>query len=222
MASSLATLALLASPALAAEAIASGDEGTITVTASRTGADIRDLPIAVSVIDAEAIGRQLGQSTDVLRLLDVTVPGLNLSTGGRSQCGTTIRGRTPNFMLNGVPANQDLRPSNCNSAFQLSPVALERVETAQLSLDASSGASIALEGTCAGLAMESSSGASVSAGQLTCRTGTLRAGSGASITVGLTEAVTAKADSGASITVKGSPASTQIEKSISGSVNITR
>lgn len=124
----LLVMALLAAPAMAAEDAASADGGTITVTASRTGADIRDLPISVSVIDAEAIGRQLGQSTDVLRLLDVTVPGLNLSTGGRSQCGTTIRGRTPNFMLNGVPANQDLRPSNCNSAFQISPFALERVE----------------------------------------------------------------------------------------------
>lgn len=125
---SLLAIAVLAGPAIAAEGAVATDEGTITVTASRSGADIRDLPIAVSVVDAEAIGRQLGQSTDVLRLLDVTVPGLNLSTGGRSQCQTTIRGRTPNFMLNGVPANQDLRPSNCNSAFQISPFALERVE----------------------------------------------------------------------------------------------
>jgi iron complex outermembrane recepter protein len=119
---------LFAVPAMAAGDTASGEEASITVTASRTGADIRDLPIAVSVVDAEAIGRQLGQSTDILRLLDVTVPGLNLSTGGRSQCQATIRGRTPNFMLNGVPANQDLRPSNCNSAFQITPFALERVE----------------------------------------------------------------------------------------------
>lgn len=122
----LATLAFSA-PALAEDADADMD-ATITVTASRTGADIRDLPIAVSVLDTETLQRQFSQSTDILRALDVTVPGLNLSTGGRSQCLTTIRGRTPSFQLNGVPANQDLRPSNCNSAFQISPFALERVE----------------------------------------------------------------------------------------------
>ena len=125
---SLFALALAgAAPALATDADADLD-ATITVTASRTGADIRDLPIAVSVLDAETLERQFGQSTDILRALDVTVPGLNLSTGGRSQCLTTIRGRTPSFQLNGVPANQDLRPSNCNAAFQVSPFALERVE----------------------------------------------------------------------------------------------
>jgi iron complex outermembrane receptor protein len=113
---------------LQAEEVPSDTAATITVTASRTGADIRELPIAVSVIDAESLEQQFGQSTDILRALDVTVPGLNLSAGGRSQCLTTIRGRTPSFQLNGVPANQDLRPSNCNSAFQVSPFALERVE----------------------------------------------------------------------------------------------
>ena len=117
----------MGTPALAGDADADMD-ATITVTASRTGADIRDLPIAVSVLDTETLQRQFAQSTDILRALDVTVPGLNLSTGGRSQCLTTIRGRTPSFQLNGVPANQDLRPSNCNSAFQISPFALERVE----------------------------------------------------------------------------------------------
>ena len=123
----LAGLATAGAPALAEDADA-GLDATITVTASRTGADIRDLPIAVSVLDTETLERQFAQSTDILRALDVTVPGLNLSTGGRSQCLTTIRGRTPSFQLNGVPANQDLRPSNCNSAFQISPFALERVE----------------------------------------------------------------------------------------------
>jgi outer membrane receptor protein involved in Fe transport len=34
----------------------------------------------------------------------------------------------PAFQLNGVPANQDLRPSNCNSGFQISPFAIERIE----------------------------------------------------------------------------------------------
>jgi iron complex outermembrane receptor protein len=100
----------------------------VTVTASRMSRALSEIPTAVSVLDARSIDQQIGLSTDLLRALDVTVPGLNVSAGGRSQCLTNIRGRTPSFQINGVPANQDLRPSNCNSAFQLSPFAVERVE----------------------------------------------------------------------------------------------
>jgi iron complex outermembrane receptor protein len=100
----------------------------VTVTAARTSRSLAEIPTAVSVLDESSLTRQTGLSTDLLRALDVTVPGLNVSAGGRSQCLTNIRGRTPSFQINGVPANQDLRPSNCNSAFQLSPFAVERIE----------------------------------------------------------------------------------------------
>lgn len=100
----------------------------ISVTASRSAQRIDELPTAVSVLESRDLESQLGLSTDILRALDATVPGLNVSAGGRSQCLTNIRGRTPSFQINGVPANQDLRPSNCNSAFQISPFAIERVE----------------------------------------------------------------------------------------------
>jgi iron complex outermembrane recepter protein len=100
----------------------------MTVTGSRLSSAVADIPTAISVLDSAALTQQFGLSTDLLRALDVRVPGLNVSAGGRSQCLTNIRGRTPSFQINGVPANQDLRPSNCNSAFQLSPFAIERVE----------------------------------------------------------------------------------------------
>lgn len=100
----------------------------VTVTASRTGAKVEDLPVAVSIVDNQALDEQFARSTDILRALDFTVPGLNQSSGTRSQCLSRVRGRRPQFLVNGVPANQELRPSNCNSAFQLSPFALERVE----------------------------------------------------------------------------------------------
>jgi iron complex outermembrane receptor protein len=128
---SAAGAAGLASDALqggAASAVGDAEAQVITVTASRSGEAIEDLPVAVTVLDEAALARQLQQSGDILRALDFTVPGLNLSTGGRSQCLTRVRGRVPAFQINGVPANQDLRPSNCNSAFQISPFALERVE----------------------------------------------------------------------------------------------
>jgi iron complex outermembrane receptor protein len=126
-----AALVIAAGPGAAAEAVlddAGAAADTITVTASRTGEDIAEIPVSVSLLDQETLDRQFRQSTDVLRALDFVVPGLNLSAGGRSQCLTRVRGRVPAFQLNGVPANQDLRPSNCNSAFQISPFAIERIE----------------------------------------------------------------------------------------------
>lgn len=126
-----AALAVAAGTTAAAETALDGAASpvdTITVTASRTGEEIAKIPVSVSVLDQETLDRQFRQSTDVLRALDFVVPGLNLSAGGRSQCLTRVRGRVPAFQLNGVPANQDLRPSNCNSAFQISAFAIERVE----------------------------------------------------------------------------------------------
>jgi len=100
----------------------------ITVTGSRTGARVREVATSISVLPEQALADQLAVSQNILAVLDVTVPGLNVSTGGRGGCLTKIRGRTVNFQINGVPANQELRPSTCNSVFQVNPFALEQVE----------------------------------------------------------------------------------------------
>jgi iron complex outermembrane receptor protein len=46
----------------------------------------------------------------------------------RSGCRTNIRGRAAQFLINGVPTNDNLRRSNCGSLFGLSPHAIERIE----------------------------------------------------------------------------------------------
>ncbi len=126
--------ALAAAAALLPAQVAWGQEaedaekGEITVTGSRVGAELKDIPIAVSVLDREDLSLQFGLSTNLLRALDATVPGLNVSNGDRSQSTTTIRGRTPSFQINGIPVNQGLRPSNSNSAVQISPYGLDRIE----------------------------------------------------------------------------------------------
>ena len=125
-------LATLSVPGLANETVPIAPDqttpGDVVVTASRSGAPVEELPVAVTVLNEADLAEQLTRSGDILRALDFTVPGLNLSAGGRSQCLTRVRGRVPAFQINGVPANQDLRPSNCNSAFQISPFAIERIE----------------------------------------------------------------------------------------------
>lgn len=121
-----------AQPAWAQEAETPTSEAVqdseITVTGSRIGAALKDVPIAISILNRAELATQFGLSSNLLRALDATVPGLNVSNGDRSQSTTTIRGRTPSFQINGIPVNQGLRPSNSNSAVQISPYALDRIE----------------------------------------------------------------------------------------------
>ncbi len=102
----IAILGAGAAPALAKVPEPDAD-ATITVTASRTGAAIRDPPICGSVLDSDALARQFGQPTDIRRAPDLTVPGLNLSTGDRSRCLTTIRGHTPSLLRCHATAMQE-------------------------------------------------------------------------------------------------------------------
>jgi iron complex outermembrane receptor protein len=101
----------------------------VTVTGSRMQKQISDVTTSVSIVTEEQLAEQFSISNDVLDALNSTVPGLNVSQGfGRIGCNMNVRGRTANFQINGIPVNQDLRESNCNAMYQISPFALERIE----------------------------------------------------------------------------------------------
>lgn len=126
LAISLAVLAAsLAASAQAAEADATVTE--LVVTASRTGASVEELPISVSVATEADLAAQLDLSTNIMRALELTVPGLAPQQGGRLNC-PKIRGRLTAVQINGVPVTEDIRQSSCDQVYQLSPFALERVE----------------------------------------------------------------------------------------------
>jgi iron complex outermembrane receptor protein len=102
---------------------------TVTVTGSRMKKQLSDVTTSISVVNEKALAEQFSISTDVLEALNVTVPGLNVSQGyNRQGCNMNVRGRQANFQINGIPVNQDLRESNCNAMYQVSPFALERIE----------------------------------------------------------------------------------------------
>lgn len=117
--------ALAATPALAQGRDA---EETIIVTATRSGSGLEELATSVSVIDEEELAEQLDYSTNILRAVEVAVPGLSPQGEGRLGCLVNIRGRQTSIQINGIPVNQDLRRSNCNAMFQISPFAIERIE----------------------------------------------------------------------------------------------
>lgn len=101
----------------------------ITVTASRVPRALSDLPISVTQIEEPELRTQLATSSNVLESLDVLVPGLTASQEeARMGCRTNIRGRQAQFLINGVPTNDNLRRSSCSSLYGISPFALERIE----------------------------------------------------------------------------------------------
>ena len=129
--------ALLAAPPAWAEDAAAvdaaeeapGDNGTIVVTATRSGSVIENLPVSVSVVEEEDLSEQLQQNRNVLLGLEFAVPGLSIQAPeNRSSCGTQLRGRNAAFLINGVPVNEDLRQGSCTAPFALTPFAVERVE----------------------------------------------------------------------------------------------
>lgn len=124
---SAAALAMPAIPA-AAQSGLEDDEELIVVTGTRSSAAIENLPISVSVVDTAELARQLDFSSNILRAVEFAVPGLSPQGEGRLGCSVNIRGRETSIQINGVPVNQDLRASNCNAMFQISPFAIERVE----------------------------------------------------------------------------------------------
>lgn len=101
----------------------------ITVTGSRVPRALSDVATSVSSLGEAAIRDQFSVSTNVLESLDALVPGLTVSQEEfRSGCSTNVRGRQAQFLVNGVPTNDNLRRSSCSSLFSVSPFALEQVE----------------------------------------------------------------------------------------------
>jgi iron complex outermembrane receptor protein len=111
-----------------AEVVANDDNRTIVVSASRSGTSLSDLPISTSVVSEEELAEQLDFSTNIMRALEFTVPGLAPQRESRSNCSPNIRGRATAILINGVPVNETLRQSTCNQMYQLSPFAVGQVE----------------------------------------------------------------------------------------------
>lgn len=122
-------LAVLASSTHAQQAAEVAKLESITVTGSRAPTALSDLSTSISVVGEAEVREQLELKTNILGALDVLVPGLTVSRGeARSGCSTNIRGRQAQFLINGVPTNDNLRRSNCGSLFGINPFAIERIE----------------------------------------------------------------------------------------------
>lgn len=124
---SMAIAAVLCTAAQAQEINQQQDLEHIIVTGSRFTESINEVPVSVTVIDRETIKQQLQVSAELQNLLAVHVPGFAPSNSTTSNFGTTLRGRMPLVMIDGVPQSTPLRNGGLGIR-TLDPDIIERIE----------------------------------------------------------------------------------------------
>jgi len=77
-------------------------------TASRLPEDIKAMPGSVTLLDEKEISEQLRSSTDLEALLGQLVPGMGTSSASPANFTTSLRGRKPIILVDGIPLTDTL------------------------------------------------------------------------------------------------------------------
>lgn len=97
------------------------------VTASRIEKPLSAIPNTVTVIDQTELSQQLSINHDLSTLLGNLVPGFSPSRQKMSNSGETLRGRSPLYLIDGVPQSNPLRDGS-RDGVTIDPAMIERVE----------------------------------------------------------------------------------------------
>ncbi|MEM8770068.1 MAG: head GIN domain-containing protein [Pseudomonadota bacterium] len=101
-------------------------------------------------------------------------------------------------------------------------ITAEGIDSADFSVDASSGANVVVVGKCGDVSVDISSGANVNARDLQCSNAAVDASSGANAKVYAENEADAEASSGALVTVYGEPTKVTADKSSGGTVRVKK
>lgn len=122
---SLASL-LVALPALAQDAEpASLDE--VVVTATRIEAPRSALAATIEVIDARAVEQQTALGASAVETVAALVPSFSPTRQKLSGFGESLRGRSPLYLVDGVPQSTPLRDDS-RDGYTIDPFFIDRVE----------------------------------------------------------------------------------------------
>ncbi len=99
----------------------------LTITTSRVEKPLSSIPNTVTVITEEDIQQQLGISHDISALLSSYLPGFTPARQKLSGSGETLRGRSPLFLVDGVPQSNPLR-DGARDGHTIDPSMLARIE----------------------------------------------------------------------------------------------
>ncbi len=100
------------------------------VSASRSGIEADKAPQTVVIIEKEEIEKQLTISNNSSDVLANLLPSYTPSRGKMNGSGETLRGRTPLFLIDGVPQSNPLRPTG-REAHTIDFSMVERIEVVQ-------------------------------------------------------------------------------------------
>tara|TARA_B100001939_G_scaffold338664_1_gene344523 strand:+ start:11484 stop:13640 length:2157 start_codon:yes stop_codon:yes gene_type:complete len=89
--------------------VAELEEIVVVASGSRLPASLSSFPGSVSIVKLEDLETQRGLSTDMGTILGYAVPGLGTSTFTANNRSTTLRGRKPAILIDGVPIDTPLR-----------------------------------------------------------------------------------------------------------------
>lgn len=125
--SSLALAVALAGAAQAQGVGQGGEAEEVIVTATRAPKPITAIPNTVRVLDRETLDAQLAVSTSLLDSLSFSIPSFAPGRQKMTSTGESLRGRTPLYLVDGVPQSTPLRDGK-RSGFTIDPTFLDRVE----------------------------------------------------------------------------------------------
>ena len=103
------------------------DLSEVVVSAARTSAVATSLPIKVNVIGTREIERQQALVGSPAELVANVVPSFSPARQKLSGYGESFRGRSPLFLVDGVPQSNPLRDGS-RDGFTIDPEVVERVE----------------------------------------------------------------------------------------------
>lgn len=100
---------------------------TIIVTATRVPTPITAIPSTVRIIDRQDLETQLAVSPSLIDSLSFSIPGLAPGRQKLTSTGESLSGRTPLYLVDGVPQSTPLRDGK-RSGFTVDPAFVDRVE----------------------------------------------------------------------------------------------
>lgn len=119
-------LALAAGPALAqgAEGV---EVGEVVITAARSEAPRATLPATVTVIGSQELTTQQALGASAVETVANLVPSFSPTRQKLSGFGESLRGRSPLYLVDGVPQSTPLRDDS-RDGFTIDPFFIDRVE----------------------------------------------------------------------------------------------
>lgn len=106
---------------------ASRDLSPLVVTATRSRSQAGETPQKVTVITREQIEQQLAITNDPGQVLSNLIPSYSPSRQKLSNAGETFRGRSPLYLVDGVPQTNPLRDS-ARDSYTIDLSMVERIE----------------------------------------------------------------------------------------------